>query len=65
MPDQQLITLTKPWGRHPAGQVLKVWAPDVDLAGDVVDPQRAACLVADGLAVQGIPEPAAKKGRKE
>ena len=58
------ITLTAAWGKRPKGSVLRVWTPGVALAADVVDPVRAAQLLADDLAVEGIPEPAktSKKG---
>ncbi len=62
------ITLRADWGRYKAGHVLTVWQPDVELADGVVDPQRAATLIARGIAVAGVveqPPTPTKKGKKE
>ena len=60
------ITLVATWGGHKAGALLRIWQPGLEIAADVVDPGRALQLLEDGLAVEGLLQPAdTKKKAKE
>lgn len=60
------ITLTKPWGKHEEGDVLRVWEPGDAITRNTVDPQRAKQLESDGyLAEKPVRKPVATKARKE
>jgi hypothetical protein len=53
----QLLTLTKPYGKRPAGDTLVVHTPGMGRKPGIVDAVRAAKLIEAGIAVPAKPAP--------
>lgn len=55
------ITLIENTKHHPKGSVLRVWRDGMEVAEDVVDPQRAKQWIEDEIAIEGRPQPRATR----